>query len=344
MQDHPASNPATPQDTNTEFRADITILILVPWLVLWRIQLFVSGSEIWLSGWPVLGIIIAPILGYVLGKTQRHPKPLLPYVGRWATISGSVVLLMWNLVSVFQVPRAKSSQAVDSSQAAQAREYAPLQPKALQHQIADIRAQIPATLPPPGTAHPALGSFQPTPQAVEALLREHGDELAGGRVPPELRETLASAGITGDEALDNAIVGLAAYALASYFGVPFVVVLPILQALLGSGEIDVATIVQAATGLGEIAVANGIVTADQFQAVMAGLHNGAMLAHELVAVADQLGYGAEIPEPVREGVEALAGGLAADSVGKCSEQAMEDLRNRPESERLAYSERHRCGW
>lgn len=265
-------------DGRPGFIADLAFTLIVPWLILWRIELPAGHIQsIWTGWWPALMVGILLTVALVVGRSQRNPRGFLPYRLRWVLLTAVLVLPAWIGLSIVDAansrPRLQSGAAAirreverelttstrpdeqpELRQALAATEDADKLAKVLEAadaaQIATPQAAIEAPLDAQATADPTLHD-----EAQKNI--GLAESLEAGNLPSgDLAEMTEEAGL--DEAkMLAALLVLAAALLAPLLGLSPAVTMMLLKTLVADGELSVGGALRVAYAMHESALPDG---------------------------------------------------------------------------------------
>ena len=262
--------------------ADLAFVFVVPWLVLWRLELTgASGRSMWVGWWPAVVVVVLLTAALVVGLMQRRPRGFLPYPARWTLLGAVLIFSAWIAISLADAHnpstdlRAAAHETRASAEAELANATQATDKAKLQAVIADTEAaakladaieqaaQRGVTIAPGADvdARAEVGTGEPRldPPAQEALEQAVGIAEAieaGQALPPELAGEAAKAGLS-DEKMLAALLVLAAVLLAPLLGLTASTTLVLLQALVSSGELSVGGAIKVAYALTSAALPGG---------------------------------------------------------------------------------------
>jgi hypothetical protein len=299
-----------PNSDHRGFTADLALSLVVPWLILWRVQLSIVSSPVgfW-SGWLAFAVVAGFIvLAIVLGSIAKTARGYLPFAARWLLLAASLVLLIWALVDVASGPATPESVAQVNAKAREDAEAAftmaktPEDKRVAEQAIAaadgleafgeilEAGAKQGVTIP----AAPREGDASvPAGADAAAILREYGPDLAAGKLPRQLEPVAEELGLNAEDLLLQAGMALATQAIAEYFGMPYVVAFKILVALLDDGELSPGEIIRLGTAVALSVDADGLdmdMLAQQFDDVgqYAATMNAVMAQAEAMGVDEHI--------------------------------------------------------
>lgn len=349
--EHAAEHSHPKRASSNGFLADLALMLLVPWMIIWRVQLFIMDGGVWFGWWPLAGLVLIPLIGLAGSRLQTDPRDILPYAARWALLSGVLVLTAWNIASVVQGPaRSQGTVAIKQSDGSdKAPIFTESEVAALDSDLQKIaetatergkpeiaeaarRSQdsasdmkkLAAVFEEQAESGELLPKFEDLPSDLQNLepgmaeaqyfMEKFGPSIANGEIPPEAEAVFEAAGIDSQEAMTKALTTAAGYAIASYLGVSAAVIIPILDVLLSGGDVSLSTVVSAAVGLGHVAAAQGFIDAASYAQVLGEIQGGAQMAYEVVTMAEQLGMSDQFPPEVVQGIKEVAGAAAGIEV------------------------------
>ncbi len=255
--------------------ADLAFVFVVPWLVLWRLELTgASGRSMWVGWWPAVVVVVLLTAALVVGLMQRRPRGFLPYPARWTLLGAVLIFSAWIAISLADAHnpstdlRAAAHETRASAEAELANATQATDKAKLQAVIADTEAaakladaieqaaQRGGSIPRAevGTGEPRLDP--PAQEALEQAVGIAEAIEAGQALPPELAGEAAKAGLS-DEKMLAALLVLAAVLLAPLLGLTASTTLVLLQALVSSGELSVGGAIKVAYALTSAALPGG---------------------------------------------------------------------------------------
>ncbi len=255
--------------------ADLAFVFVVPWLILWRLEVpNASGRSMWAGWWPVIIVLVLVTAAITVGLVQRRPRGFLPYPVRWGLLGAVLIFSAWIALSLADARNSTPSLRT-AAQEARAGAEADLigttradEKAKLQGVIADTEAAAKfaeaiqkATQSGGSVPRAEVGAGEPRldPPAQEAIEQAVGiaDALEEGRdLPLELAAEAANAGLDETKML-AALLVLAAALLAPVLGLSPQITFMLLQALVASGELSVGGAIKVAYALSSAALPGG---------------------------------------------------------------------------------------
>lgn len=317
--------------------ADLAFVFVVPWLVLWRLELPDGpGRSMWAGGWPAVVVIILVAAALTAGLTQRRPRGFLPYPARWALLGTVLIFSAWIALSLADAghhtpdlrtaARELRAEAEADKQAAtraedRAKSDAVIADTETAAKFADAiqkAAQSGASIPQAdlGPGEPRLDP--PTQKELEQAAGIADVIEEGGELPPELAAEAAEAGLD-DAKMLTALLMLAATLLAPMLGLSTMVTYMLLNALVVSGELSVGGAIKVAYALTSAALPDG--GFDEGKLLESFEHAGelARQAQRILQSAEQAGGKSMKDSPVMDVLKRAAKDASAEGF-KCLEE------------------------
>lgn len=254
------------------FIADLTFVLSVPWLIVWRVELpAVPSVSIWGSVWPAMFTVGLCGVAVTIGALHRRPRGFLPYPVRWGLLA-AVLVLPASLAFSMADAHGQGSTLVTAAGDLRAAVESPsdADPALNQNQREAVLATADAAAKLADVVDQAQKKGVQVPRVDLATLAEAAD-MDLTQLPPTTRDSLEQAmGIAktmedGDgtdefskfareSGLDNPVVqralfGLAAAALAPLLGLSPALVAALLEALVMEGKITLGGVFRVVAAL-----------------------------------------------------------------------------------------------
>lgn len=302
-----AVDPPRREVSRLGFIADLSFLLCVVWLALWRVELFdAPHGSIWASRWPAIALAGLVAAALTAGLLQQRPRGFLPYALRWVFLAASLVLPAWIGLSLADLrpPAALAMRSVatelrQDTERALAQDSAPETKKQAEAtrettEAIDKLASVVEQASAQGIEIPekdlSLFGIEAAELAeVEPADKEMLEQALGlasmvdkRQAPsPELSETLRDNGMD-DRMLKMALIGIAAAVIAPALGLSPALVEAILAALAIDGGFSMENIAQVALAVGMSRTKAGNFSATKFKKNYKMLGDSAKVFHKFV--------------------------------------------------------------